>query len=71
MHKYLPDFTRVKTPVYSVRVRLDLVILADRGGQRFNHPEIKEIVLPIWFDHGASHDPRVWQDHGVDKKIKL
>lgn len=71
VHKYLPDFTRVKTPVYSVRVRLDLVILADRGGQRFNHPEIKEIVLPIWFDHGASHDPRVWQDHGVDKKIKL
>jgi hypothetical protein len=71
VHKYMPDFSRVQKPVFSVRVRLDLVILADRGGQRFNHPDIKEIVLPIWFDHGASHNPQVWKDHGVDKKIKL
>jgi len=32
--KYQPDFSRVKK-VVSIRVRLDLVILADRGGQRF------------------------------------
>ena len=62
--KYLPDFARV-TKVVSIRVHLDLVILADRGGQRFRHPQIHEHVLPIWFDHGAAHNPQVWQDHNV------
>ena len=62
--KYLPDFTRT-TKVVSIRVHLDLVILADRGGQRFWHPQINENVLPIWFDHGASHNPQVWRDHNV------
>ena len=62
--KYLPDFTRT-TKVVSIRVHLDLVILADRGGQRFRHPQINENVLPIWFDHGASHNPQVWRDHNV------
>lgn len=69
--RYFPDFSKVATPVFSVRVHLDLVILADGGGQRFNHPDIKEIVLPIWFDHGASHDPQVWQTHNVAQKISL
>jgi hypothetical protein len=63
-HKYLPDFTRVAR-VVSVRVRLDLVILIDGGGQRFQEPGIEEHVLPIWFDHFATHDPEVWRDHGV------
>ena len=62
--KYLPQFARVGT-VVSIRVRLDLVILADRGGQRFNHPQIAEHVLPIWFSHSATHDPAVWQKHNV------
>lgn len=69
--KYFPDFSKVVKPVYSVRVRLDLVILADRGGQRFRHPDIVEVVLPIWFDHGASHEPQVWVDHGVAAKVGL
>jgi len=64
VHKYLPDFARV-TSVVSIRVHLDLVILADRGGQLFLHPQIRENILPIWFDHGASHDPQVWQQHNV------
>ena len=50
---------------------MDLVILADLGGQRFNHPDIREIILPIWFDHGASHDPQVWQQHNIAQKIAL
>ena len=54
--KYLPNFSQV-SKVVSIRVRADLVILADRGGQRF-HPKITEHVLPIWFDHSAPHDPR-------------
>jgi hypothetical protein len=71
VNKYMPDFARVKKPVVSVRVKLDLVILADFGGQKFKHPDIKEIVLPIWFDHGATHEPAVWQQHNVAAKIPL
>jgi hypothetical protein len=59
--KYQPDFSRVRKAV-SIRVRLDLVILADRGGQRFKHPKIEENVLPIWFDHTATHNPDVWKN---------
>src|SRR5215471_6580579 len=62
--KYLPDFART-TKVVSIRVHLDLVILADLGGQRFRHPQIHENVLPIWFDHDASHNPQVWHDYNV------
>jgi hypothetical protein len=69
--RYFPDFARLQEPVYSVRVHLDLVILADRGGQRFRHPQIREIVLPIWFDHGATHDPQVWRQNDVAQKIAL
>jgi hypothetical protein len=69
--KYFPNFALLKKPVCSVRVRFDLVILADGGGQRFSHPDIKEVVLPIWFDHGAPHDPGVWQQHKVASKIAL
>jgi hypothetical protein len=53
----------------SIRVKLDLVILADGGGQRFNHPKIKEIVLPIWFNHSISHEPQTWIDHNLPSKI--
>ncbi len=62
--KYMPDFTRV-TEVVSIRVHLDLVILVDGGGQRFRHPNIRENILPIWFDHFATHDPNVWQTYNV------
>lgn len=67
-HRYLPHFQRVND-VVSVRVHLDLVILADRGGQRFRHPQIRENVLPIWYDHAATHDPAVWQRHNVPALI--
>jgi hypothetical protein len=60
--KYQPEFSQVKK-VVSIRVRLDLVILADRGGQRFKHPKIEENVLPIWFDHTATHNPDVWKNN--------
>jgi hypothetical protein len=60
--KYQPDFSRVRK-VVSIRVHLDLIILADRGGQRFKHPKIEENVLPIWFDHTATHNPDVWKNN--------
>jgi hypothetical protein len=62
--KYMPKFTKVGT-IVSVHVHMDLVILADGGGQRFNLPQIDEHVLPVWFDHFATHEPSVWQDYGV------
>lgn len=69
--KYFPDFSKLKTPINSVHVRGDLVVLADGGGQRFNHPDINELILPIWFDHSATHEPAVWQKNNVAGKIKL
>jgi len=26
-------------------------------------------VLPVWFNHSATHDPAIWQAHGVDALI--
>jgi hypothetical protein len=64
VHKYMPDFAHVAKTV-SIRVHLDLVILADGGGQLFHDPNIAEHVLPIWFDHFATHTPSVWKKHNV------
>ena len=62
--KYMPDFN-LTAKVVSIRVHMDLVILADRGGQRFNDSRIQENVLPIWFDHFATHNPANWQKYNV------
>jgi pimeloyl-ACP methyl ester carboxylesterase len=66
--KYMPDFNRVGK-IVSIHVKFDWVIFLDGGGQRFNHPKIKEIVLPIWFDHSATHDPDVWRANKLPDKI--
>jgi hypothetical protein len=65
---YRPDFQRTG-PIVSIRVRLDLVILADGGGQRFRDPRIKEHILPIWFNHFAAHDPAIWRRHNLPSVI--
>lgn len=62
--KYLPSLPPGRK-IVSIHVHMDLVILADRGGQKFNVPGISEHVLPIWFDHFATHDPNVWEDNNV------
>ena len=62
--QYAPNFSNIKK-IVSVRVHLDLVILADRGGQRFNDPRIQENVLPVWFDHFKTHDPNIWTKYNV------
>jgi hypothetical protein len=62
--QYTPAFNFL-TRVISIRVHLDLVILADGGGQRFFDPRIEEHVLPLWFDHSLSHDPAVWRQYNV------
>jgi hypothetical protein len=66
--EYAPNFANVSRTV-SVRVKWDLVILADGGGQRFDDPRIEEHVLPIWFNHSATHSPGVWATHHVDLMI--
>jgi hypothetical protein len=63
--KYQPNFAMVTKKTVSIRVHLDLVILADRGGQKFTLPQITENVLPIWFDHSATHEPEIWQKYNV------
>lgn len=62
--KYIPDFTRVGR-VVSIRVRADVVLMGDRAGQRFRHPQIEEHRLPVYFDHAASHDPEVWKKYNA------
>ena len=62
--KYMPHFNYVGN-VISIHVRSDLVILADGGGQKYNHPQIQEHVLPVWFNHSATHDPDVWQRYDI------
>lgn len=62
--QYWPNFANIRR-IVSIRVRLDLVLLADRSGQAFSDPAIQEHILPIWFDHFASHHPAVWQRHNI------
>jgi hypothetical protein len=66
--KYAPDFALV-TKVVSIRVHLDLVILADGGGQRFHDARIQENVLSIWFDHFTTHDPATWEDQNIKSML--
>jgi len=41
-------------------VKFDLVLLADGSASRFSDPRYNDHVLPIWFNHSATHDPAVW-----------
>jgi hypothetical protein len=66
--KYTPQFN-AQERVVSVRVHMDLVILADRGGQRFSDPRIQENVLPLWFDHFATHDQANWAKYDIPGMI--
>ena len=66
VHKrWYPDFTKVKR-IIDIRVRLDLVILLDRGRQRFRTRKIKiEKHRHGWFDHSSTHESAYWDDHGL------
>jgi len=59
---YVPDFSRFQSLI-AIRVHLDLVVLADGGGQSFpeSNISIEEKVLPIWYNHSASHSPDTWK----------
>lgn len=66
--KYMPRFNFVGE-VVSIRGHLDLVILVDRGGQRFRHGKIREYILPIWFNHSTTHYPGVWKRYNIPSKL--
>ena len=63
--RFFPDFSRVGR-VIDVRVRMDLVILLDGGGQRF-----RTSAFPVethrngWFDHSSTHESAYWDRHGL------
>src|SRR5207253_1803814 len=57
---YNMNFAAVQK-VVSVRVKMDLVLLADRSGSKFNDARYNEHVLPVWFNHSATHDPAIWR----------
>lgn len=61
--RWLPDFSKVDK-IVDIRVNMDLVIILDRGRQRFpsNQPKVVE-HRHGWFDHPAPHQPDYWDDH--------
>lgn len=69
-HKYRLAVSVSASSAVSIRVKLDFVILMDRGGQRFPQGTIPEHVLPIWYTgHSACTKPDVWQAQGLDKYV--
>jgi hypothetical protein len=66
--EWFPDFAEVQR-IIDVRVSLDLVILADRGGQTFTPPpeHAHKVTSHVngWFDHSDSHEPAYWDRHGL------
>ena len=68
--QYMPRHASIRKP-QSVRIHLDLVLLADRAGQRFPVNTIPEDVLPIWFlPHGVTCEPATWIARKLDKYIR-
>lgn len=66
---YKPNFSNVKN-ILSIRVKWDLVIMADRGGQRFRDTRISEKVLPLWFTaHDASRKSNTWKKSSIDQYL--
>jgi hypothetical protein len=62
--RWMPDFSKVSR-IIDIRVRFDLVITLDRGGQRFPaHPKVEE-HRNGWFDHPAPHQPQYWDEHDL------
>ena len=68
-HLYQPDFNNVEK-VISIRIKWDLVIMADRGAQHFRSPYINEKILPIWFkNHEDSRLSSTWKKRSLDKLL--
>lgn len=69
--QWLPDLTRVNT-VISLRVRFDLVIIVDRGGQRLPANLLSNQVherVEGWFRHSDPIDPAFWDRFGLPSEL--
>ena len=66
VHKqWYPDFSKVSR-IVDIRVHLDLVIMLDRGRQRFKTKNAKlKRHRNGWFNHSATHDPEYWDDNDL------
>ncbi len=63
--EWFPDFTKVQR-IIDVRVKFDLVIALDRGGQRFRTDDFDiEEHRHGWFNHTSTHEPDYWDDHNL------
>jgi hypothetical protein len=64
--QWFPDFGNVAR-IIDIRVQLDLVIIADLGGQTFTPPpaEAGKVTSLVngWFDHSSTHQPAYWDQH--------
>ncbi|MEE8599955.1 hypothetical protein [Euzebya tangerina] len=69
---WLPDLAQVDQLI-DVRVRADLVILADRGGQRL--PASRRADDRVierrhgWFSHASTHEPAYWARHDIPSSL--
>lgn len=65
---WFPDFDKLQR-IIDIRVRWDLVIMADRGGQKFRAPSAHaskvETHVNGWFDHSDTNDPGYWNRYGL------
>jgi hypothetical protein len=66
--EWFPDFGRVGR-IVDIRVKMDLVIIADRGGQTFTPPpeHAAKVTSHVngWFRHEDPHDPGYWREHNL------
>jgi hypothetical protein len=66
--EWFPDFGRVQR-IIDIRVHLDLVILADGGGQTFTPPPAAagKVTSHVngWFAHSDTHDPDYWNRYDL------
>lgn len=69
---WFPDFAHVRR-VIDVRVRWDLVIIADRGGQKLKVPSAHRSKVTSfvngWFDHSDTHDPGYWDRYDLPGRL--
>jgi hypothetical protein len=66
--QWFPEFANVQR-IIDIRVRLDLVILADLGRQTFDPPPAHagKVVSHVngWFEHSDTHEPSYWEEHDL------
>ncbi|MCP4307662.1 MAG: alpha/beta hydrolase [bacterium] len=66
--EWFPDFNNLNR-IIDIRVKWDLVIIADRGSQKFRaprrHRDKVEAHVNGWFDHGDTNDPAYWDQYGL------